>query len=237
MPAISPEARLAVEFRPAAATGRDVTGRRAREGSAIGRGSSSGALRLEGVFDQVGSVLGGVLDSPPVRLLVGGAVTYVAVVWLAAAHWVYRDMRRRRPDPATPYLAALGIVLASPVLLPISVFTYLVLRPRETLAEARERELTERLEAIEADMALACPGCGLAVDETWLVCPACRARLARRCLSCGRTMGLDWQLCGWCGAEFGREVVLQRLAATVRPAAIQQRAAPEPHGGLLELGG
>ena len=177
-------------------------------------------------MDQVGSVVADVLNSVPVRLLVLGTVAYVTAVWLAAAHWVLRDMRRRRGDPVSPYLAALGIVLASPILLPISAFTYLVLRPKETLAESRERELTERLDAIGSELALACPGCRRAVEDDWLTCPACRTRLARRCASCGRTMGLDWSLCGFCGAEFGRPVVAQRVPALVRGGLLESRSTP-----------
>jgi RNA polymerase subunit RPABC4/transcription elongation factor Spt4 len=178
---------------------------------------------LDGVLDQAGSVVGDVLNSVPVRLVVLGTIAYVTVVWLATTHWVLRDMRRRRNDPLSPYVAALGIVLASPIVLPISAFTYLVLRPRETLAEARERELTERLDALGAGMLLLCPDCRRAVEEDWLTCPACRTRLARRCLGCGRTMGLDWSLCGFCGAEFGRPAVAHRVPATVRRSLPQRR--------------
>jgi len=191
---------------------------------------------LEALFDQLGAVVGNVLDSVPVRLVIFGAFTYVTVVWLAVAHWVYRDMRRRRPDPATPYLAAAAMILASPVLLPLSTFTYLVLRPAETVAETRERELGERLDALDAELDLACPGCGLPVEADWLVCPDCRSRLARRCRTCGRTMGLDWALCGWCGSEFGPSVTPRRLPAALLRAPIDQPSAAGPRGGLLEPG-
>lgn len=206
---------------------------------------------MDGLLNQIGAVVGNVLDSAPVRILVWGTVAYVTVVWLATAHWVLRDMRRRRPELTVPYLAALGVVLASPVLLPVSVLTYFILRPRETLAEARERELSEQLDRLEADMDLACPGCGLSVAEDWLICPDCRTRLAHRCLRCGRTMGLDWTLCGWCGDDFGRGVVPQRLPVASRapdadpirvrhrsPAAGPSERALQGRGGrLLEPGG
>jgi hypothetical protein len=192
---------------------------------------------LDGLLDQVGGAIGGVLDSAPVRLLVSGMVGYATVVWLAVAHWVYRDMRRRRPDPFTPYVAAIVVVLATPVLLPVAVFTYLILRPGETLAESRERELSERLDALDAERDMACPGCAMRVEEDWLVCPDCRTRLAHTCRTCGGTMGLDWTLCGWCGAEFGQKVHPQRLPAAVRAASVDSLPRGEPRGGLLEPGG
>lgn len=229
--ALSSEAHLRVKSsltafgrRPIAVRGVATrTGRERRRTAASRAGHHERGLRLDGLLDQLGSVVGDVLNSVPVRLLVLGTIAYVTVVWLATAHWVLRDMRRRRDDPVSPYVAALAIVLASPILLPIVAFTYLILRPRETLAEARERELTERLDALGADLLLSCPECRRPVEEDWLTCPACRTRLARRCLGCGRSMGLDWSLCGFCGAEFGRPVIARRVPATVRRSLPQRR--------------
>jgi hypothetical protein len=173
---------------------------------------------MDALMEQVGAAVGAFFDNPIVELVTTGFVAYVALVWLASAWWVLHDLRRRHEDPVLPYVAAAGVVLASPVLFPLAVFVYRIVRPGETLAESRERVLTERLEAVDAEMALSCPGCSRAVEEDWLVCPACRMRLAHRCVNCGRTMGLDWTLCGWCGTEFGRTVLPERLPRAVRHA-------------------
>lgn len=170
------------------------------------------------LFEQVGAVIGDILDSPVVRLLTGAFVAYAILLWLACIWWVLQDMRRRHEDPAMAYVAAGGMVLASPVLFPLAAIVYRILRPGRTLAEARELELAERLEAIEAEAALACPGCSRPVEEDWLACPACRTRLAHRCLNCGRSMGLDWTVCGWCGNEFGSGVLPDRLPKPLRRA-------------------
>ncbi|HVL53615.1 MAG TPA: zinc ribbon domain-containing protein, partial [Vitreimonas sp.] len=166
---------------------------------------------MEGLLDHVGAIIAGIFDNPIVRLLGWGFVAYITMVWLASAYWVLQDMRRRHPDPMLPFIAAGGIIIASPVLFPAAVFVYRIVRPGETLAEARERELTERLDELDDELRLACPGCAKAVEDDWLICPECRSRLAHRCANCGRTMGLDWTLCGWCGEEFGRPVLPDRL--------------------------
>ena len=171
---------------------------------------------MDSLFEQVGTILAGIFDNPLVRLTIAGFVAYVAVVWIATAYWVLQDMRRRHRDPMLPFLAAAGVVVASPVLFPLALIVYKIVRPGETLAETRERELSEQLEFLDGDMALVCPGCTRIVEEDWLACPACRTRLAHRCVSCGRTMGLDWSLCGWCGAEFGRPVLPEQLPKAVR---------------------
>lgn len=166
---------------------------------------------MDGLLEQVGAIVGGIFDNPIVRLLTLGFVAYMVMLWLSSAYWAFGDMRRRHRDPAMPYVAAGGVVVASPILFPLALVVYRILRPSETLAETRERELAERLDEIDDDMALACPGCTRSVEEDWLACPSCRTRLAHRCVTCGRTMGLDWTLCGWCGAEFGRPVLPERL--------------------------
>jgi RNA polymerase subunit RPABC4/transcription elongation factor Spt4 len=171
---------------------------------------------MGGLFEQIGGVVGAILDHPLVRFTSLAISAYVVLLWLAFAFWVLQDMRRRHSEPMAAYVAAGGIIVASPLLFPLALIVYRILRPSETLAEARERELTERLDALEADLELACPGCHRSVEEDWLICPACRTRLAHRCASCGRTMGLDWTLCGWCGSEFGRAVLPERIPGSLR---------------------
>jgi hypothetical protein len=172
---------------------------------------------MDTLFEQFGGALAAFLDHPVVRTTMLVAVAYTAILWLATAWWVLHDMRRRHRDPALPFVASAGIILASPILFPLALVVYRIVRPGRTLAEAREQELTDRLAAIEAEETLRCPGCELAVEESWLACPACRTRLAHRCLACDRTMGLDWDLCAWCGAEFGAHVSTQALPARLKP--------------------
>lgn len=180
---------------------------------------------MDALTDQIGAVIGEILGNPIVQLLIAGTLAYLALLWLATAWWVFSDLRRRTAEPALPYLAAAGVLIASPILFPLAVIVYRIVRPGETIAEARERELTERLDALEAETTLACPSCNRLVDETWLVCPNCRARLAHRCANCGQTVGLDWALCAWCGHEFGRTVLPERMPRPVREAAGRQQRA------------
>jgi Double zinc ribbon len=172
------------------------------------------------LMDQFGEAIAAFTDHPVVRAVVAGATFYVVLLWLAAAFWAFQDLRRRHHNPAMPYLAAAAIILVSPLLFPLAIVVYRTVRPAETLAESRERELNDRLVDLEAAESLNCPGCGDAVEEQWVACPACRTRLAHRCLSCHRSMGLDWTVCAWCATEFGRPVIADVLPAPVaEPAA------------------
>lgn len=150
------------------------------------------------LIDQLGQAVGAVFSQPGVRLatmIVGG---YVVMVWLATALWAFTDMRRRTVASVWPYASAGIVILASPVLFPLALLVHVIVRPGETVAERRTHRLRDAALAVELDQPR-CPGCTRSVDESWLVCPACRTQLGHLCDQCGRSVGLDWDACPWCG--------------------------------------
>lgn len=175
----------------------------------------------DGAFDRLGDIAGGlvgdVAELPIVRLFGLAISAYAVLLWLAAAWWTMQDARRRHVG--LPYLAAALVVLASPLLFPLALVVYHIVRPSATLAERRRLALEERLDELEIEGGALerCPHCGTHVEEDWLLCPGCRGRLGYGCADCGRAMGTDWTLCAWCGAEFGRERQ-RRAGRTLRPA-------------------
>ena len=66
-----------------------------------------------------------------------GAV--LAAFWLTLIIWAFRDMRSRSRDIFAQILAAMVVAILN---LP-GVVIYLLMRPKETLAEAYERSLEE----------------------------------------------------------------------------------------------
>jgi len=132
---------------------------------------------------------------------------FIAALWMALVVWTFRDMRSRSRDIFAQILAALIVaVLNLPGLL-----IYMMLRPKETLAEAYERSLEEEalLQGIEETQH--CPGCGGRVHTDYLVCPACNTRLKKACRSCGRALSMRWNVCPYCGTP-------QISSATAAPA-------------------
>jgi predicted RNA-binding Zn-ribbon protein involved in translation (DUF1610 family) len=158
------------------------------------------------ITDQFGAAVADIVGHPIVQMAAQGIVIYAVALWLAAAFWAFRDMRCRTVNPLAPYLAAGGVILFSPLLFPLAVLAYRIVRPQETISEAWERHLAEEAMRAELD-ATTCAGCGRRVDEEWLACPTCGTRLSRRCVECGKAVALDWSLCAWCGRDFGRLVV------------------------------
>jgi RNA polymerase subunit RPABC4/transcription elongation factor Spt4 len=119
------------------------------------------------------------------------------------AIWTFRDIRARSRDVLAQMLATL-LVIVLPI---IGFVVYLMLRPRETLADAYERSLEQEalLQAIEEPEV--CPGCGQRVRSDYLHCPDCHTRLKRACPACARPLHPQWSLCPYCGTSVTPQVV------------------------------
>jgi len=140
-----------------------------------------------------------ILESIPFYLTILSTICGGLTVALfgGMAIWTFRDIRARSRDVLAQILATL-LVIALPI---IGLVVYLMLRPRETLADAYERSLEQEalLQAIEEPEV--CPGCGQRVKSDYLYCPACHTRLKRACPECGRPLHLRWSLCPYCSAS------------------------------------
>jgi hypothetical protein len=153
---------------------------------------------VDAIFKSIGDAVGGFLGDPTVGLAARIAAAYIVAVWLAAALWVFMDMRRRSPNPVLPYASAAVVVVASPILFPFAILVHRIIRPAATVADRRLAGLRDAALGAELDQPH-CPECRALVDPDWLLCPGCRRALAHRCDRCGRTAGLDWDVCAWCG--------------------------------------
>ena len=141
------------------------------------------------------------LESLPTYLTILATVCGGVTIALygGMAIWAFRDMRSRSRDILAQILATL-LVLILPV---IGLVVYVLLRPKETLAEAYERSLEQEalLQAIEEPEH--CPGCGHRVKGDYLYCPNCSTEVKTACLSCGQPLQTHWKMCPYCGTRTG----------------------------------
>jgi len=143
-------------------------------------------------------------------------------VWISLIIWTFRDMRSRSRDVFMQVLAALVIaVLNIPGLL-----VYLILRPRETLAEQYQRALEEEalLQGIEDKQV--CPGCSNPTRDDWRICPHCHTRLKKPCSNCNRLLDLPWTVCPYC-EQTQVETSYQARRAAAAPAPRAEYDAPD----------
>lgn len=125
---------------------------------------------------------------------------FLTATWISAVIWTFRDIRARSRDIFAQILATLMVLIFFP-LFPLPGLTlYLILRPRETLAEVYERSLEEEALLQGIEERLACPGCNRRIEEAFMICPTCHTRLKKECPTCGRLLHLRWNICPYCGA-------------------------------------
>jgi hypothetical protein len=119
---------------------------------------------------------------------------FLAALWLSLVIWTFRDIRSRTRDGFAWVLAALVVAILN---LP-GLLIYIMLRPRETLAEAYERSLEEEALLQGIEEAEECPGCGGRIHPDYVICPACHTKLKRACAHCGKPLNLRWTACPYC---------------------------------------
>jgi RNA polymerase subunit RPABC4/transcription elongation factor Spt4 len=172
-----------------------------------------------------GKIWSDFIHNPIVELMGQLIVVYVVLLWLGTAYWAFRDMQARTENPILPYFAAALIVFFTPLLFVFAVILYLIVRPRESLAEVYERSLAEETLLAEVEKNKLCPTCRQRVGPDWLVCPNCRTRLHRICPACTRLAEPDWALCAYCGKELER--FERPMIRTATPAAQPAERGPE----------
>jgi len=116
--------------------------------------------------------------------------------WIGLVVWTFRDIRARTRDVFAWLLASLLVLVTGP----IGLLLYLLLRPRETLAQSYDRQLEEEALLRDITTRRACPSCQAVTEADWLICPHCRTELRKACESCGRPIELDWKICPHCAA-------------------------------------
>ena len=184
-----------------------------------------------------------------VSLVVLGLVAFFSAftvaLWISLVIWTFRDMRARTRDAFAQLLASLMVL----VLGPLGVVLYLILRPRETLAEKYERSLEEEALLQDIEERTICPACKQPIEPDYMLCPICHTRLRRPCVHCGRLLHPRWSMCPYCaksqapipGAERAGRVTLLDLEqeSASPPPQAARRARPqvaEPLAGLAAAG-
>jgi RNA polymerase subunit RPABC4/transcription elongation factor Spt4 len=169
-----------------------------------------------------------ILDTiqPFLVLFVALLAAFLTAIWVSAVIWAFRDIRSRTRDVFAQILATLMVVVFFPLFPVPGLILYLILRPRETLAEIYERSLEEEALLQGIEERLACPGCNRRIEEDYVVCPTCHTRLKKPCVSCGRLLHLSWSVCAYCGAA--QTTTQTAISAPREPLAVAGEEGTEP---------
>jgi len=85
----------------------------------------------------------------------------------------------------------------------IGLLIYILVRPKQTLAEQYDRALEEEILLQELEQSPTCHNCGRPVKPDWQYCPYCEAELKHPCPQCGYLLEPEWKRCPQCGAPAG----------------------------------
>jgi RNA polymerase subunit RPABC4/transcription elongation factor Spt4 len=130
-----------------------------------------------------------------IGLVVAFFAAFVAIFWLALIFWTWRDVRSRTQDVVLQITATLLVA----VFFLGGLFIYVIVRPRQTLAELYERQLEEESLLAEMTERQTCPTCHYRVENEFQVCPSCGTKLRRPCPRCDHLLELKWNVCPYCG--------------------------------------
>ena len=117
-------------------------------------------------------------------------------LWAGTIVWTINDLRARSFDLGAIVLAAVLVALV-PF---IGAVVYLLVRPKETLADVYDRALEEDALLSDRSVRMVCGECDTPVREEWAFCPDCRYQLLVRCSHCGQSRRSEWKYCAYCRA-------------------------------------
>jgi RNA polymerase subunit RPABC4/transcription elongation factor Spt4 len=140
-----------------------------------------------------GSGLGGLQGL--ITLVVFFFAAFVVIFWISLVFWAWRDVRSRTQDVILQVTATLLVAVFNIG----GLFIYLIVRPRQTLAELYERQLEEESLLAEMTERQTCPTCHYRVDGDFQLCPSCGTQLRRPCPNCEHFLELKWNVCPYCG--------------------------------------
>jgi len=122
---------------------------------------------------------------------------YIVLLWMATVIWTYRDIHARHEEALLQVLA-----VSMALLMPFAgLGVYLMLRPRQTIADRYERSLEEEYLRHDIEEQFVCPQCQRGIDHEFILCPHCHTALRRRCISCDKVIDLTWSICPYCGDD------------------------------------
>ncbi len=130
-------------------------------------------------------------------VIIGFFVAFIVIFWLSLIIWTFRDIRSRTQDAFLQIAATLLVT----VFFIGGLFIYMILRPRQTLAEIYERQLEEESLLAEMTERQTCNNCHARIEPDFQICPSCGQKLKRPCPKCERLLELRWAFCPYCATN------------------------------------
>src|SRR6476620_1411076 len=121
-------------------------------------------------------------------------VAFLVVLWMTLCFWTFRDIQARTRDIIAQIFATLLVLFFH---IP-GVLLYILVRPKEPLAQAYERSLQEEYMLQDLEEREICPTCRVKTQPDFQFCFSCRTRLRRECTGCNQLIKVKWARCPYC---------------------------------------
>jgi RNA polymerase subunit RPABC4/transcription elongation factor Spt4 len=128
---------------------------------------------------------------------IGFIVAFMVIFWISLIIWTFRDIRSRTQD----FILQIAATVLVAIFFIGGLFIYLILRPRQTLAEIYERQLEEESLLAEMTERQTCNNCHARIESDFQICPSCGQKLKRPCPKCERLLELRWAFCPYCATN------------------------------------
>jgi hypothetical protein len=119
------------------------------------------------------------------------------IFWLFVIGWVWSDAGDRSSNPVFKILSVgLVAVLNIPGLI-----IYLILRPKQTIAEIYWSDLERRYLRYETAELGDCFNCGFQLQPGFVHCPNCASVIKVKCTGCEVFIDKGWKYCPFCSKQ------------------------------------
>jgi hypothetical protein len=147
---------------------------------------------IQKILTQIQEILNSVLNV--LQVMATFLIAFMVILWLTLCFWAFRDIQSRTRDLVAQIFATLLVLFLN---FP-GVLIYMLVRPKETLAQAYERSLQEEYMLQDLEEREICPVCRVKTQPDFQFCYSCRTRLRRECTGCGQLIKVKWASCPYC---------------------------------------
>jgi hypothetical protein len=129
--------------------------------------------------------------------VIKGLVILFIFFWVIVIGWVWTDAGERSTNISFKVLSALLVAILN---IP-GLIIYLIIRPKQTIAEIYWSDLERRYLKYETAELGDCYECGFQLQPGFVNCPNCSAVIKVKCDGCGVFIDKDWRYCPFCSAK------------------------------------
>lgn len=143
------------------------------------------------------------------NMVINGLGILYVFFWFIVIGWVWNDVTERSTNRIFRAVSMLLVIFLN---IP-GLIIYMILRPRQTIAEIYWSDLERRYLRYETAELGDCDQCGYQLQPGFVSCPNCSAIIKVKCEGCGVYIDKGWRYCPFCSKKNGKVDKSEELSA------------------------